>query len=409
MATLICTGCGAGFASAESGSCVQCSAPLEMHYARAGLAGPAGPGMWRYADLLPVEPGTSIVSMGEGATPTVRSCSIGPSHGVRNLFFKLESCNPTGSFKDRIASLLVTRLAAEGKRTILSLTAGNAGSSVAAYAARAGMRAIVLFVAEAPRSRRLQMHAYGATVLNLDGFEAEPGNLGRVFADMFALARSQRWGLALTCHRYDPVSVEAYKTVAFEICHDLGGLTPGCVYVPVGSGGLFGGISKGFREYLARGRSTRMPCLVAVQPEGASPVSAGLRQEKEDALAIRPRSAIAGVTSAYTSDGRLVIRGLRQTGGHCSCPADSETYEAQRRLASEEGIFAEPAGAIAVAGLLRDVREGRIDRGETIVCVITGSGFKEQETADRLFMRDPIPQIRFDEIPRLVDLAAVRS
>lgn len=337
--------------------------------------------MWRYSLSLPVEPGMPVVSMGEGGTPLVRSCAIGPSLGMSNLFFKLECCNPTGSFKDRVASLLVTRLVAEGKSVVLGLTAGNAGASIAAYAARARIRAIILFVAEAPRSRRLQLHAYGATVCGLAGFEDAPGNLTRVFEDMSDLAREQGWGLALTSHRYDTASVSAYRTIAFEICDDLGGGAPDRVYVPAGSGALFSGIWKGFREYRLARRVAGAPALVAVQPAGASPIRAGLEQSLDDAVAILPASTIAGVTSAYTTDGRL---------------------------AKEEGIFAEPAGAISVAALLRDLAEDRIDRRQTTVCLITGSGFKEQETAERLFMQDSIPSIRYDEVGTLAGLAEVR-
>lgn len=355
-------------------------------------------GLWQYKELLPVPSDLPLVTMGEGGTPLVKSCRIGPELGIEKLYFKLESCNPTGSFKDRIASMMVSRYAADGVQVIICATSGNAGSAIAAYAARADMNSVVLYLSEAPRNKQLQIHAYGSALIHLVGINENPANLAAAFENLTSFAREQGWGVALMSNRYDPINVEAYKTIAFEICEQLDSEAPGYMYIPVGGGGLFGASYKGFWECRDRNWASSMPRMVAVQPEGAASVFAGLERGLDQALPVITKSKISGVVASYTSDGDLVIQGIRDTNGHCSCPNDEETYAAQVRLAKCEGIFAEPAGAITIAALVKDVEARRIDPSKKIVCLISSSGFKDREIADQLFMPSSIANVRFDQL-----------
>lgn len=399
-----CTSCNARFDSVDSGICPSCGDRVIVRYdqtSRISQFERDVRGMWRYRRLLPVTLDLPIVTIGEGDTPLVRSCQIGPSLGLKNLYFKLESLNPTGSFKDRIASLMVSRFSAQGVDTFLTITSGNAGSAVAAYAARAGIRCIILQLAEAPVSKGLQAHAYGASVVVLKGIHEAPENLRRAFATMLEIGNAERWPIAVMSHFYDPLNVEAYKTISFEICDELQGKAPDYVYVPVGGGGLFSASWKGFKEFHELGRISRVPRLIPVQPRGAASVAVGFNQGKNDAMEVEARTSISGVGGAYSSDGSLIIASLDETGAHCSCPSDGETHEAQSWLARAEGIFAEPAGAISVAGLISDVAKKRISRDSIAVCLITGCGFKDREVAEKLFAPATLPSIHINELNNL--------
>ena len=403
-----CSACGGEFASVDSGCCSKCGGRVQVLYdldrVPASFAA-AGCDMWDYRALLPVEADLSIITMGEGRTPLVISRTIGPALGIKQLYFKLETCNPTGSFKDRIASLMLSRYAHQGVATMLIITSGNAGSAVAAYAARARIRCIAVQMAEAPPSKRLQLHAYGALVVLLDGIKDSPGNLELAFTGLLEVGRSRGWPVSVMAHYYDPINVEAYKTISFEICDRLGD-DPFDVYVPVGGGGLFAAMAKGFKEYAQLGRIAERPRMVVVQPAGASSVAAGFDQGQDDAVRVEPNTAVSGVGGAYSLDGSLIIDSLRATGGHCCGPTDEQTHQAQVRLAGEEGIFAEPAGALSVAGLINDVKEKGLDHDRPVVCVITGSGFKDQEAAQRLFNSKQTPMVHvreIEKIPSIVD------
>lgn len=406
--SLVCLACEAP-GLPNSGFCSRCGARVEVRYngtARITAAGHGKHGLYLYQDLLPIDL-PSDLSMGEGGTPLVRSRVIGPSLGLNDLFFKLESCNPTGSFKDRIAYLIASQCVGSGVRTILTITSGNAGAAIAAYAARAGLNCVVLYIADAPASKRLQMHAFGSTILLLTGLQDDPENLNRAFAAAFALGEKHSWRVTVMSHFYDPLCVEAYKTIAFEICDELAPRTPAAVYFPVGGGGLFAANWKGFREYLKMGRIARVPTLIAVQPASAASVAAGLAKSADDAIPVEARSRISGVNASYTSDGSLVIRALRETGGHCCCPTDEEVYRAQMRLAREEGIFAEPAGALALAGLLKDIESGRTPVVHPVVCLVSSAGFKDRESAEELFSGKTLAKIHFSELNRITELAAI--
>jgi len=409
--TIKCPVCKVDFKTVDSGICGACGTRLVVSYAASSRQRESntlsGRGLWRYRHLLPVSDDLTPITMGEGDTPLVRSCWIGPSVGFKELYFKLEFCNPTGSFKDRIASLMVSRWASEGVSTLLCITSGNAGSAIAAYGTRAGLRSIILYLAEAPPSKSLQMHAYGASVLVLEGISESPGNLNRVFSDMFALGRSHNWGVVVMSHRFDPINVEAYKTIAFEICDELQTSRPDVLYSPVGGGGLFAAIWKGFGEHDTSRYEPYKPRMIAVQPAGAASVAAGIADGKDDAVPVPVNSRISGVSAPHSSDGNLVIKAIKETGGHCSCPTDDEIYQAQSQLAEKEGLFAEPAGAVAVAGFIKDASEGRIDTNNRVVCIVSASGFKDSEAATRLFMNQSIKTIRFDELDRIAGLVGV--
>tara|TARA_Y100000588_G_C14262192_1_gene928131 strand:+ start:2317 stop:3501 length:1185 start_codon:yes stop_codon:yes gene_type:complete len=363
--------------------------------------------MWRYRATLPLGTDVDLVTMGEGGTPLVSSESLGPAAGLGELYFKLESCNPTGSFKDRIASLMVSQFQHEGVTGCIAVTTGNAGSAMAAYCARAGIKLVVGYLATAPPAKRMQMHAYGATVIEVSGIEEAPENLERLFDGCLELCQRRSWPMCWMAHRYNPLTVEAYKTVAYELIDDLG-LVPDYIYVPCANAALFSAIYKGFLEYRDWGRIDRVPRMVPVQPANAAPLLAGYEQGAEDAVRVTARTCVSGAGNAYAPDGVLALRAVRESGGHCAVVTDEQTLDTEVQLGKQEGIFSEPAGALPVAAVLCDVQAGRIPAGSTAACVITGSGFKEPKVVDQMF-DTRCHSVRYDHFKQAVESLELMS
>jgi threonine synthase len=331
--------------------------------------------------------------MGEGGTPLVESARLGPALGMR-LYFKLESLNPTGSYKDRIASVGAAVARRLGYPAMIATSSGNAGAAIAAYAARARLKAILVVPEEAPAAKLAQIRAYGATVIGVRGAFAHPDGGSCMFRAVVETAASRGWLPMITAHRYAPAAMEGVKTLALEIIESLG-QSPDRVYVPVGGGGLLAATWRGFVEAQTLGWSHATPRIVAVQPEGCSPV---VQMHHGLPRSTGVTTTVSGLQVAAPPDADLVLDALRASNGAAVAVSDAEVYAAQRRLAREEAIFTEPAGAAAVAALLAGAARGVIGRGETVVCLITGSGFKD---AAQLAIADPIPVLDVEELHRL--------
>lgn len=326
----------------------------------------------RYASFLPVTPETPPLSLGEGATPLVHARRLGRTIGVPNLHLKFEGANPTGSFKDRGMVVAVAKALEEGAKAIICASTGNTSASAAAYGASAGLEVVVVLPAgKIAAGKLLQAQVAGARVLAIEGGFDEALQVVR---DLTAEPDPDH--PVTLVNSVNPYRLEGQKTAAFEICEDLGG-APDHLAIPVGNAGNISAYWQGFTEYRAAGMVETVPVMLGFQAEGAAPIVLGRRVEHPETVATAIR------IGAPASEAKAV-RARDESGGRIDAVSDEEILDAQRDLARMEGVFCEPASAASVAGIRKLVREGAIDPGGTIVCVLTGHGLKDPETAHRM-------------------------
>jgi threonine synthase len=330
----------------------------------------------RYREHLPIGPATPEVDLGEGSTPLVESRNIGRALGLERLYFKYEGVNPTGSFKDRGMVVAVAKALEAGSRVLMCASTGNTSASMAAYAARTGVRAIVVVPSgEIALNKLSQALMYGAKVVALKG------NFDSALETVRDL--TSHYPVALM-NSINPHRIEGQKTAAFEVVDALGD-APDYLILPVGNAGNITAYWKGFREYHAAGRTTRLPRMVGAQAEGAAPIVNGhaVADPKTVASAIR-------IGNPASWEGATTARD--ESGGMIASVTDIEILSAQIRLANSEGLFAEPASAAPLALLFRLVRDGKIEKGSTAVVVLTGSGLKDPDAA----LKNVEPPIELD-------------
>ncbi len=332
----------------------------------------ARPGVLRrYGEYLPLTANTPIIDLGEGSTPLVRSRHIGPNLGVPELYFKLESCNPTGSFKDRGMVVAIAKAMESGNGAVLCASTGNTSASAAAYAAQCGLDAYVFI----PKGRvaigkLAQTIAYGATIVAVDGNFDDALNLARQFSEKHPIA---------LVNSVNPHRIAGQKTAAFEIVDELGD-APHHLFIPVGNAGNISAYWAGFLEYAERGKAGRTPKMMGFQAAGAAPIVLGrpVHDPQTVASAIRIGNPASWKKAAAARD---------ESGGSIDSVTDAEILEAYRLLARAEGIFCEPASAASVAGLIKAVKTGPGIAGSVCVCIITGHGLKDPDTAETLEAR----------------------
>jgi len=320
----------------------------------------------RYAASLPVTATTPRITLGEGSTPLVRSSRIGPSIGLHQLYFKYEGLNPSGSFKDRGMALATAKAVEAGAKTLLCASTGNTSASASAYAARCGLRAVVVVPAGGVAAGKLaQALAYGATVLTVKGSFDTALKLVRQLAD--------QPGVTLV-NSVNPDRIEGQKTAAFEIVEQLREV-PSQLFIPVGNGGNITAYWRGFSE-LARTQNLSRPQMHGAQAEGAAPLVRGTP-------VLRPRTVASAIRIGNPASWEGAIAARDESGGSIEAVSDAEIMAAHRRLAREEGLLVEPASAAGLALLLARARKGNVRRDEPIVCVLTGHGLKDPEALTR--------------------------
>ena len=364
---LQCMRCGAHHAADMlTLACRDCGAPLEVAYLDEDRSGSDTP--------LPLHAPGSTVSLGEGNTPCIQLPTVGARLGLRRLLGKLEFLNPTGSFKDRGTAVMVAVAREQGVAEIVEDSSGNAGASVSAYAARAGIKTHIFVPASAPDAKLRQIRAYGARVCSVEG--------SRSATTEAAVAFHRDRGLVYASHAMSPYFLEGTKSFAYELAQQLGEeeRVPDHMVFPVGNGSLFIGAWKGFVEMRDRGRIQRVPRLHCVQARAVMPIVAAYNHEKWS-----PDSAASTVAGgiAVAAPPRLqrVLDILSATGGVAVAVDDPDILRWHEILAEEEGVFAEPTSAAALAGLERLVGGGVIGPDNTVLVPITGSGLKDAPPA----------------------------
>ena len=320
----------------------------------------------RYREFLPVSEGTRTVTLNEGGTPLIEVTGIVREMGGDfRLFIKYEGLNPTASFKDRGMTLAVTKAAERGASIVVCASTGNTSASAAAYAAAAGMTCLVLIPeGKIAYGKMAQALIHGAKTLEIRGNFDDALDIVRKLGERDEIE---------VVNSINPFRIQGQKTAAFEVCDNLGD-APDMHFLPVGNAGNITAYWLGYNEYLAAGRSSRLPRMMGWQAEGAAPIVLGTPVENPEtiATAIRignPASWEQAVTAATDSSGAIDV------------VSDEEILDAQRMLARSAGIFVEPASAAGIAGLLKCHAAGNIPKGSTVVVTVTGHGLKDPEVA----------------------------
>ncbi|AYK07143.1 MULTISPECIES: threonine synthase [Brevibacillus] len=327
----------------------------------------------QYKEFLPVSENTPLLTLHEGNTPLVHAARLSEEWGVE-LHFKYEGLNPTGSFKDRGMVMAVAKAVEEGSNTIMCASTGNTSAAAAAYAARAGLRCIVLIPdGNIALGKLAQAIAYGAEVISING------NFDEALRIVQQITQEEPITLV---NSVNPYRIEGQKTASFEICDRLGE-APDILAIPVGNAGNITAYWKGFTEYHRAGKITALPKMYGFQAAGAAPLVLGHPVEQPETIATAIR-----IGNPASKAGAL--QALKQSNGRIESVTDEEILEAYQLLAKKEGIFCEPASAASFAGIIKLHRMGQLAQGARIVCVLTGHGLKDPSIAIKTIANEPV-------------------
>ncbi len=326
----------------------------------------------RYREFLPVSAGTPIISLGEGNTPLIPCGKLSTKVGRGcEVFVKYEGLNPTCSFKDRGMTVAVSKAVERGAKAVVCASTGNTSASAAAYAARAGMRcAVILPAGKIARGKMVQAHAYGAKVVAIEG------NFDDALRVVRELGRRPEFAIV---NSINPDRIAGQKSAAFEIVEELGD-APDLHLLPVGNAGNIAAYWAGYREYANAGNATKLPAMLGFQAAGSAPIFHGK-------VIDRPETIASAMRIGNPASWAFATRAIEESGGAIDIVTDDEILEAQRWLASHEGIFIEPASAASIAGLFKCCDAGRrsaypfrgVKDGSRIVCTVTGHGLKDPD------------------------------
>ncbi|BFH67405.1 threonine synthase [Paenibacillus dendritiformis] len=326
-----------------------------------------------YKRYLPVNENTPMLTLQEGNTPLIRAERLSEELGL-DMYLKYEGLNPTGSFKDRGMVMAVAKAMEEGSRTIMCASTGNTSAAAAAYAARGGLNCIVLIPNNNIALGKLaQAMIYGAKVIAIEG------NFDRALEIVREITAKHPITLV---NSVNPYRIEGQKTAAFEVCDQLGA-APDVLAIPVGNAGNISAYWKGFKEYHAAGHTDRLPRMVGFEAEGAMAIVKGEPIPNPETLA-------TAIRIGNPASWKTAVEAAEQSGGQINYVTDDQIIEAYQLLAAREGVFAEPASAASVAGVLKLHREGYFNGGESVVCVLTGHGLKDPNIAIQTAAKEPL-------------------
>jgi len=319
----------------------------------------------KYKDFLPLTPNTSLFSLGEGDTPLVRCDALAKEVGCGELYLKLEGCNPTGSFKDRGMVVAVAKALEAGSKAIMCASTGNTSASAAAYAAYCGLTAIIIVPeGRIALGKLAQAIVYGAKIIAIDGNFDQALNIVRTLTEKHPIT---------LVNSLNPHRIEGQKTAAFEII-DVLGEAPDYLFIPVGNAGNITAYWKGFVEYHQSGRARNKPRMMGFQAEGAAPIVRGYAIKE-------PETVASAIRIGNPASWQKAVAARDESGGIIDMVSDDEILSAQKLVATKTGVFGEPASAASVAGLIKLSRKGTDFSQKRVVCIITGTGLKDTDTA----------------------------
>lgn len=390
---LRCTGCGAAYSfNVERKLCDKCGQGLTLEVKPSFVEEPGEHGIWRYCGILPAVERKFRVSLGEGNTMLQHGMRIEKSIGVEELWIKDETVEPTGSYLDRSSALFVSVALSLGYGRISTYSTGNLGASLAAYSSKAGLKTHVQVKPTIDLGKLYQMIIYGAEVSVVNSF-------GK---------RSIKGAIVAVEH--DPLINEAKKTIMLEILLQLSGRQPDYVILPMGEGGLAYATFKTLRELRELGVAKRSIGIVGVQPEDCKPIVKAFERGVDTVEAeAEPRSRIFDLNVANPRFGNAALSAIRQTGGLAVSVSEKEIFEALSLLAEKEGILAEPAGSLSLAGLIKLVKSGCLSRDVRVVCVVTGSGLKDPRVMKEIAFRKSSLGVLIEELSGGVRLGPTKT
>jgi threonine synthase len=366
--------------------CKKCGDILEIKYEQGELATAlkdnewrnAPLSVWRYRHLMPISDTTKIISLNEGGTG-FHSCKNLAKHlGLRELYVKNEGENPTGSFKDRGMTVGVTKAVELGVQSVICASTGNTSASLAAYAAKAGLQCAVLIPSGKIAYGKLsQAMIYGAKVLQVRG------NFDESLDAVLKLSEKHRSIYLL--NSINPFRIEGQKSLGFEICDQLNQEAPDRIIVPVGNAGNISAIWKGFIEFHELDIVKMLPKMTGIQAAGSAPIANAIKNGSDTIVPVlAPETVATAIRIGAPISWKKAMNAIRHSGGTAETVTDDEILSAQKLLARVEGLFVEPASASSIAGLKKLIENGTIDKDERIVCVTTGHGLKDPDTAVKM-------------------------
>ncbi|NUM53723.1 MAG: pyridoxal-phosphate dependent enzyme [Candidatus Hydrogenedentes bacterium] len=379
----VCYGCGERAPGAmRATTCAACGEPMAIEvearpYPAVFHRAPAS--MWTYFDLLPIEHADDVVSLNEGATPLIDAPRLCAAHGLGRVLLKDETGNPTGSFKDRQVSVGISHARALGFDTVAVVSSGNVACATAAYAARAGMKAVLFMHGMAAQGKIAQAAAYGATVIKVQSPSASA-----VFNLCVDACREFGWYHLSTSGMHEPFNVEGAKTIAYELYQQTGGRFPDWIVAPVGGGGLLGGVWRGLLDLKRLRLIDALPKLAGVQASGCAPLKKAIVNGTPFLDTLRdpwpnPRTIAGGIADDILFDGHTVLPAIRTTNGAALAVDDDEIIAAEIALAQSEGVLCDPCSACSIAAL---AHLPGANEHTSVCCIVTGTGIKDLAALD---------------------------
>ena len=348
--------------------CRGCGTPLDVEYLKGKGVG-VQPDSWTGPEIpMPLHLRGSEASLGQGGTPVVDLTNIAEMLGLQTVQAKLEFMNPTGSFKDRGTAVMVGMAREHSVKQVVEDSSGNAGASLSAYAAKAGIEAHIFAPASAPAAKLRQIRAYGSEVHSIEG--------PREATTDAAMAYAKENDLVYASHNLSPYFLEGTKTIAYEVAQQYRAGLPAHIVLPVGNGSLFIGAWKGFNELLDAGHIAQIPRLHCIQARAVMPIVAAYRGEEWSADPTA-KTVAGGISSAAAPREQQILDVLRDTDGVAEAVDDADILRWQQLLATREGVFAEPTSAAAFAGLETLAGSGVIGTDEAVLVPVTGFGLKD--------------------------------
>ena len=332
-------------------------------------------GLWKYEELLPVDKKYSS-GLSVGDTPLFRAVRLGEKLRATNVIIKDETRGPSASFKDRSMAVGVAKAIELGYSAVVTASSGNAAAALAAQSAAAGLQCTAFVIDSASLGKLAQLIQYGAKVFRVKGLGSEDPTVRM----MLLCAERYGWYPCPSFDAFNPYQVEGPKTISYEAIEQLGWEIPDWVLVPSGAGCLMAGLWKGFKDFYELGFARSMPRLVVIQSTGNAPIVRAYEQGRRGHNIEPwgcPKTIATGLEDPYPWDGDAALDAARETKGTCVAVEDTLILEAQRLLASKEGVFGEPSGVAGLAGLMRLLDDGTIDSKDKVLVPITGSGMKD--------------------------------
>lgn len=377
---LKCRECGRLYSPTARFICEECFGPLDVTYDYDGIELDENSfkerekTLWRYKELLPVSDESCIIDLGAGYTPLHKAKRLAKLLGLKELYIKDDTVNPTYSFKDRPASVAVSKALEFGYGAVGCASTGNLAAATAAHAAKAGLPCYILIPENIELNKVVQAATYGADIIAVKGTYDD--------ANLLAFQAADAYNWAIVNVNIRPYYVEGSKTLAFEVCEQLGWRAPDQVIVPMASGALLNAVCKGFEEFRKVGLIENSQVkVVGAQADGCAPIVNAFKSGSGEIVPVeRPHTVAKSLAIGDPGDGIYALRKIKETGGVAESASDQEIIDAIKLLAKTEGVFTEPAGATTIAVLKKLVEQGFTSSDDLIICYVTGNGLKTTET-----------------------------